>query len=134
MFNKSFFRCKFILIKVLLVLLIFFSSCSKDDNNVDNPFIGSWEHNDISDVCDCVYTITYTFKSDMSMQEEHNYVNYQDPSENEYLEYECKYSYTSNEITITRLDSGGSFKYLYKINGNELTFTFEEETVTFTKN
>ena len=108
---------------VLIVASLLIISCEKNDEIIvenDNPFIGTWDWTENSDVYSNGYTFTDT-----------TFVNFDNEGGNEEGNGERSgvYSYTDEKITLTFQPESGndySHEHDYSINGNVLTMYGDE--------
>ena len=116
---------KLVLSAILIVTIL--NSCEKEEE-VTNPFVGTWETTEITAVGSVVVTIN--FRSDMTMT--FTFITTINGASNT-VSNDYTYSYT--DIKLTVMKAGGQDEISdYVINGNKLTLSDNgADAVTFTK-
>ena len=114
-------------ITILILGLGVFNSCDKDDTEIENPLVGTWEISESEDGYS--FTLTITFNSDNTGVVIEEYV--EDGSTERYTE-DFTYSTNDNNLLITMDDE--TVELTYAISDNQLTITEEgEAALVFTR-
>ena len=116
---------KLVLSAILIVTIL--NSCEKEEE-VTNPFVGTWETTEITAVGSVV--VTLIFRTDMTLT--YIFITTINGASNT-VSNDYTYSYTDTKLTVKK-DGGQDEISDYVINGNKLTLSDNgADAVTFTK-
>lgn len=110
---------------LMVLVLGSFTSCQDDEIPID-PIVGIWEFSESDE--DFSRIVTLTFNPDNTGLEEIDYLIYGQPDSNN-----SNFVYLLKGSTLTLFYGAEPTDYPYAISGNQLTITYPEEVLVFTK-